>query len=350
MPQELLAKSTYQDLLKDIKNTLTVGLLAAQRALEYQRLKTYWEIGRRINLAASAGQIKITQKLYHDISRDIESQIGLELTPDMLGRMVQFQEQYPKFPAKSTLTFTHYLALLRVDDQKERERLEKRAIKDDWAISDLKAAVSKINTVLLPSQSRGKLTLMRGEPYVYCVHQFTNLSGENDLYIDCGFKIDVPLKATVFDRKISTLVDKARVVSVVKKDDSYIVRQDHDGGPKLYTYGATVENVVDADTIDVRIDVGFSIHLYDRLRLRGINSPEMSTPEGKLAKKFLTDYFSQRPLIVLRTYKQKEEMYGRWLADIFALKGSSDPYQIAKEGEFLNQRLLEEGLADLYRN
>lgn len=117
----------------------------------------------------------------------------------------------------------------------------------------------------------------------------------------------------------------------------------------LYTYAATVRKVIDGDTLDLRIDVGFSIKLYDRFRLNGIDAPEMDTQEGKFAKQFLIDYLSHCPLMIVRTTKQKEEIYGRWLADIFVLKNCVDPHQIAAKGQLLNNILLAEGLAKLYK-
>ena len=115
----------------------------------------------------------------------------------------------------------------------------------------------------------------------------------------------------------------------------------------LYTYPARVLKVVDGDTFDARIDVGFGIGLNDRLRLKGIDAPEITTAEGRLAKSFLTDQLTPCPQIILRT--TREEKFGRWLADVFILKGETAPRRIAAEGEYLNQLLLDEGLAEVYQ-
>jgi hypothetical protein len=42
-------------------------------------------------------------------------------------------------------------------------------------------------------------------------------------------------------------------------------------------------------------------------------------------------------------------MYGRWIADIFALPKSNDLNKIAKEGEFVNQILLDQKLAVIFK-
>ena len=45
----------------------------------------------------------------------------------------------------------------------------------------------------------------------------------------------------------------------------------------MYEYAAKVERVVDGDTIDVTLDLGFSIQYQARIRLLGINTPESRT-------------------------------------------------------------------------
>ena len=52
----------------------------------------------------------------------------------------------------------------------------------------------------------------------------------------------------------------------------------------MYTYRGEVKSVIDADTIDVLVDLGFGVHTMQRLRLYGIDAPEMKTEAGKIAK------------------------------------------------------------------
>ena len=46
---------------------------------------------------------------------------------------------------------------------------------------------------------------------------------------------------------------------------------------KLYHYKAKVDRVVDGDTIDVTLDLGFDLHMQARIRFVGINAPETRT-------------------------------------------------------------------------
>ena len=50
---------------------------------------------------------------------------------------------------------------------------------------------------------------------------------------------------------------------------------------KLYHYKAKIDRVVDGDTVDVSIDLGFDMHSRQRVRLWGINTPECRTRDKR---------------------------------------------------------------------
>jgi len=80
-----------------------------------------------------------------------------------------------------------------------------------------------------------------------------------------------------------------------------------------FTYKATVVRVVDGDTIDVTIQLGFGVWMHgQRIRLYGINAPEKRTKKGKEVKALVTEMIEGKE-IVLRTLKDKKGKYGRWL-------------------------------------
>lgn len=84
-----------------------------------------------------------------------------------------------------------------------------------------------------------------------------------------------------------------------------------------YTYDATVIRVIDGDTLDVLIDVGFRMSATMPLRLAHIDAPERFTAPGKDATAFVTvQLASVKNAVVVRTYKPTDK-YGRYLADVF---------------------------------
>ncbi len=119
-------------------------------------------------------------------------------------------------------------------------------------------------------------------------------------------------------------------------------------GEMSYTYAATVDRVIDGDTLLALVEAGFRIIVRDRLRLRGIDCPEVGTPEGDRAKRFVEKLLPTGATIVLKSHKWKTDIHGRFVVDVFYKKGAADAREIIKDGVYLNQILLDKGLAVRY--
>jgi micrococcal nuclease len=93
----------------------------------------------------------------------------------------------------------------------------------------------------------------------------------------------------------------------------------------MYTYYVRkVENVVDGDTIDVLIDLGFDILFSSRVRLAGIDTPESRTSDkaekvlGLESKEYLKKFLKDAKTVVIKTEKMdSSEKYGRILGWIY---------------------------------
>ena len=110
--------------------------------------------------------------------------------------------------------------------------------------------------------------------------------------------------------------------------------------PEPYVYKATIEKVVDGDTIDVTLDLGFDVRLYkQRCRLAGIDTPESRTRD--LAEKKLGLAAKDR-LIELCTGSISIKSFGKGkYGRILAI-----PY--TEDGEDICQLLINEGHAVEY--
>ena len=104
----------------------------------------------------------------------------------------------------------------------------------------------------------------------------------------------------------------------------------------LYTYTAALDYVIDGDTVVCEVDVGFRTWTRQKLRLRGIDAPELATPQGKRAKKRLQAKLTAARGILIKTYAK--DKYDRYLVDIF----------LGRERLFVNRWLVDQGLAILY--
>jgi micrococcal nuclease len=107
-------------------------------------------------------------------------------------------------------------------------------------------------------------------------------------------------------------------------------------------YVKEVTNVVDGDTIDVVIDLGFDISFTSRVRLAGIDTPESRTTDkvekalGLESKEYLKKAIKAAKTVVIKTEKMdSSEKYGRILGWVY-LDGS---------GNSLNHEMIEKGYA-----
>ena len=90
----------------------------------------------------------------------------------------------------------------------------------------------------------------------------------------------------------------------------------------MYQYNCRIDRVVDGDTVDVDIDLGFDVWLKkQRIRLYGVDAPESRTRDkeekvyGLAAKHFVENLLPKSSTQVLRTRKDGVGKYGRILGE-----------------------------------
>ena len=116
------------------------------------------------------------------------------------------------------------------------------------------------------------------------------------------------------------------------------------GDPTDFSYRVNkVTKVIDGDTIDVVIDLGFDIMYKSRVRLFGIDTPEGRTRDlvekkyGLMSKDYLKEALKNAEKIVIKTHKGEETgKFGRILGEIFC------------DGVNINQQMCDVGYAVAY--
>lgn len=112
-----------------------------------------------------------------------------------------------------------------------------------------------------------------------------------------------------------------------------------------YVFKGIVLDVVDGDTLVLDIDCGFDIKKKQRIRLSGINSPEINTTEGQDAATFVRNQLAQAPFVVVRT--TKVDINGRFLGDVFySFDSKANIEEVYRGGRYLNQELLSREMGD----
>ena len=107
----------------------------------------------------------------------------------------------------------------------------------------------------------------------------------------------------------------------------------------MYNYKAKIIGVYDGDTVTAMVDLGF-LHFQEmKLRLYGIDTPELRGPEreqGIIVRDILREMILNKE-VTIRSYKDKQGKYGRYLANI-----------ITEDGLEVNQWLVDNGHAKEY--
>ena len=120
----------------------------------------------------------------------------------------------------------------------------------------------------------------------------------------------------------------------------------------MYEYNCKVVKIVDGDTVDVDIDLGFGVQLTDeRVRIMGIDTPESRTSDevekvfGKSAKARLTSLLGETCVLKTQINKDGEDMkgkFGRILGDFDVYDSDKDAWRPVTD------MLVEEGHAVAY--
>mgnify|MGYP002642293464 CR=1 FL=1 len=113
----------------------------------------------------------------------------------------------------------------------------------------------------------------------------------------------------------------------------------------MYTYKAKLIRIVDGDTVDAEIDLGFDTIVRKRIRLYGIDCPETRTKDltekehGFAAKQRLTELLTRE--FVVETILNKRGKYGRVLGIVYSIDDTGNRVN-------LNEQLVNEGHAVKY--
>lgn len=111
----------------------------------------------------------------------------------------------------------------------------------------------------------------------------------------------------------------------------------------LYWYKATCSKVVDGDTADLSVDLGYGVNFLQRVRFYGINAPETkgATRAAGLTTKVRVEELILHKSFWIDSIKDDQEKYGRYLVRIWV---EDD------KGEFtcVNDLLVKEGLAETH--
>jgi len=130
---------TYNNLLQDIRSILEKGLTKAYKAVDNIKVQTYWQVGERI----VRDEIKYQRA---DYGQQVVKQLAvdLEIHERTMYRILKFYKIYPILTTVlSELTWSHYLELIDIEKQDERQFYEVFSVKESWSVRQLQEKIKQ---------------------------------------------------------------------------------------------------------------------------------------------------------------------------------------------------------------
>ncbi|MDP3920339.1 MAG: DUF1016 N-terminal domain-containing protein [Candidatus Omnitrophota bacterium] len=304
---EALAESlkSYNSLRQAVRQAIRLGRTRAEAAVEQEKVRTSWEVGRLILTHVLEHQGRgeygeaVIRRLGHDLVISIRE----------LQYMVEFARTYPNVRPAAHLSWSHYQALLRINDPNKRKALALEASQKGWTRKRLRSAIGRgkeaagsaftAHAMMVPTQP--------GKPGTYRILEAKAGPYKGQFVYDLGFS------------------NYYRPARALRRPKAKPPEQD------LFTYKAFVTAVIDGDTLWASIDLGFGFTTKQKLRLRALDAPELGSKPGRLAKNYLARKLKPATPVIIKT--TKSDKFDRYLADIW------------HEGEHLNKTLVAKGYA-----
>ena len=321
--------AAYPELLRRVRKTF----LAAQTKIREVKVRAAWEAGRDIHNHCLHHQDRAgyREKIINRLAGD------LGVGDDVLYLSLRIYKSSPISVTSRKLTLSHYNELLKLRDPKQRLLLEEKIESENWNVRKLRTEIrkSKFPRVRPVRNGKTKSSLLlkpkKGKLGVYQI-----VADGEALAVDLGFTSYFALKPFVHLRGVTRFKEGDFVgfspAGRMKKIKGASVRD-------LFTYEVGRWRVVDGDTVWFKIWHKRPLFLWEKLRLRGIDTPELSTAKGRRAKRFLETFFKSAVRIVITT--TKPDKWDRYLSDLFVT--TPDGREI-----FVNNLLLARGLARRY--
>lgn len=306
--EDLASLADYPVLLTRVRETFVLG----QQKADELKVQTYWEAGRLIHehLRHHQDEAGYGKQLMLKLAR------GLGVGDELLYRMLRFYEAFPISSGRRKLTWTHYRTLARLPDKKKRLEIEAIATRENWNADKLEKHVrfiadgSPATDNERPARPVPLLEAKRGKPGIYRI-----VADGDDLAVDLGFTSFQALSpAQARDLKSGSLVTLSSAGQPAAAPDA--------SKADLYTYDAEISRVVDGDTLWLKIWLKQNHWLKEKVRVRGIDCPEMDTPEGKSAKRFVETLVKEAASVTITT--TKPDKWDRYLSDIFLRRADGE--------------------------
>ena len=232
METKNIEHTNYQDLVSSISNTFEQGRKSAARAINTNLLQTYWQIGQYIVEYEQKGNDRATygKSLIDTLAKDLSLLQGKGFSRSNLIYMRLLYLKYPISEKPShLLSWSHYVELLKIDNDLERSFYEKQTILENWSIPELKRQ-KKSSLFLRLAASKDKKGILKLSHHGQIVQQPSDIL--RDPYILEFLKIPEPYHVSESELESRIIDDLQHFLLELGKGFAFIGRQ----------YGITLAN------------------------------------------------------------------------------------------------------------
>ncbi len=141
------APTPYRDIYSEIKKTLLLSRSQAYSAVNHAMVQAYWHIGRIIVEHEQNGSLRADygKGVLQEVSERLQKEFGTGFSVRNLQQMKKFYVLFPNTNAlRSQLTWTHYRALLRVEDDRARNWYMEESLRAGWSSRQLERQISTL--------------------------------------------------------------------------------------------------------------------------------------------------------------------------------------------------------------
>jgi len=328
-------KHSDKQQIKEVPPEVEALVLTLQQELKTGQKRTNWAIGKE--LTETLGKFDIPQE--HKKLLICEWEETCKMDYETLCLCMRFYELHPDFDqVEDRISWEHYAVLVTVPEGRERIAYEEKVFDQNLSVQDLKNIIQKDRDTLENHLKKASLIIpmVRIEPFIYRLKEI-----RNKVMVDLGLSIATRIKVQNF------LEDGVvKIQDTGSSDDGYkFTAVDKVPNPH-YIYKAHVLNILDDDVLELDIHAGFGVGIKKEVRLRGVYSRPMASENKQRAREYIEGCLKECEFIAVRTYWQ--ESFESYLADVFYDKDVTDFVELTKTGKYLNQELLDKGLAGRY--
>lgn len=136
-----------RDFYQSVAEILRAARANAYRAVNFAMVEAYWNVGRKIVEEEQRGEERAGYgaHLIQRLSESLGSEFGRGFSVQSLWNMRQFYQCFPILSAlRRELTWTHYKALIRVENEKARAYYLQEAAEQNWSVSALERQINSL--------------------------------------------------------------------------------------------------------------------------------------------------------------------------------------------------------------